>query len=113
MIAQNPVTSNSTDFFSDFWTRPNLSGNWGGVRDDWAESGFTVDLALTHVTLGPDHPDVAIDLNNLAGLYQVQGHFAEAEPLHQRALAIHVRICKGLGVKFPGPTRQNRTRLSP
>ncbi len=25
----------------------------------------------------------------------------------------HVRICEGLGVKFPGPTRQFRTDVSP
>ncbi len=49
-VAEAPAPSGSTDFFSDFWTRPNLSGNWGGIRDEWAESGFTVDLAVTHVT---------------------------------------------------------------
>ena len=38
--------------------------------------------------LGPEHPDVAQSLNNLAGLYQAQGQYAKAEPLHQRALAI-------------------------
>ncbi len=30
----------------------------------------------------------ATGLNNLANLYQAQGHYAEAEPLYQRALAI-------------------------
>jgi len=38
--------------------------------------------------LGPEHPSVAVGLNNLAGLYQDQGKYAEAEPLYQRALAI-------------------------
>ena len=38
--------------------------------------------------LGPDHPDVAISLNNLAGLYQHQGNYAKAEPLYKRSLAI-------------------------
>ena len=38
--------------------------------------------------LGPDHPDVARSLNNLADLYEGQGRYADAEPLYQRALAI-------------------------
>jgi tetratricopeptide (TPR) repeat protein len=38
--------------------------------------------------LRPHHPDVASILNNLAELYRVQGKYAEAEPLYQRALAI-------------------------
>ena len=38
--------------------------------------------------LGPEHPDVAMSLNNLATLYQDQGRYGEAEPLVQRALAI-------------------------
>ena len=33
--------------------------------------------------LGPDHPDVAHSLNNLAGLYQKTGRYAEAEPLYK------------------------------
>jgi tetratricopeptide (TPR) repeat protein len=35
-----------------------------------------------------DHPGVATALNNLALLYQAQGRYADAEPLHKRALAI-------------------------
>jgi len=31
---------------------------------------------------------VATSLNNLAGLYYAQGHYAQAEPLFKRALAI-------------------------
>ena len=30
-------------------------------------------LAIDEKALGPDHPDVARDLNNLAGLLQVSG----------------------------------------
>jgi tetratricopeptide (TPR) repeat protein len=39
-------------------------------------------------TFGPNHPDVAIDLNNLAGLLRATNRLAEAEPLFRRALAI-------------------------
>ena len=38
--------------------------------------------------LGPDHPDVANSLNNLAELYHTQGRYADAEPLYKRSLAI-------------------------
>ncbi|HEY1939568.1 MAG TPA: tetratricopeptide repeat protein [Candidatus Angelobacter sp.] len=38
--------------------------------------------------LGPEHPDTATCLNNLAVLYHEQGKYYEAEPLFRRALAI-------------------------
>jgi tetratricopeptide (TPR) repeat protein len=47
-------------------------------------------LAIGEQTLGHDHPDVAIYLNDLARLYlKSLGKIAEAEPLVQRALAIN------------------------
>jgi tetratricopeptide (TPR) repeat protein len=45
-------------------------------------------LANDEASLGPDHPDVAIDLNNLAHLLSDTNRIAEAEPLMRRALAI-------------------------
>jgi tetratricopeptide (TPR) repeat protein len=48
-------------------------------------------LAIREKGLGPDHPDVARSLNNLADLYERQGRYAEALPLFQRALAIRER----------------------
>jgi tetratricopeptide (TPR) repeat protein len=51
-------------------------------------------LSSKEAALGPDHPNVAIRLNNLAALYQAQGKYAEAEPLYQRSLAI---VEKALG----------------
>jgi tetratricopeptide (TPR) repeat protein len=48
--------------------------------------------------LGPEHPDVANGLHNLAALYVTQGQYAEAEPLLQRALAIRE---KALGPEHP------------
>jgi CHAT domain-containing protein/Tfp pilus assembly protein PilF len=47
---------------------------------------------------GPDHPDVATGLNNLADLYRSEGRLAEAEPLFKRALEI---IEKALGSDHP------------
>jgi tetratricopeptide (TPR) repeat protein len=48
-------------------------------------------LAIKERALGPEHPDVALSLNNLANVYRDQGRYAEAEPMHKRALAIKER----------------------
>ena len=45
-------------------------------------------LAIDEQSYGPDHPKVAIRLNNLAELLQATNWLAEAEPLMRRALAI-------------------------
>ena len=45
-------------------------------------------LAITEKVFGPNHPKVAIRLNNLAQLLQDTGRLAEAEPLMRRALEI-------------------------
>jgi tetratricopeptide (TPR) repeat protein len=45
-------------------------------------------LAFDEASLGPDHPTVAIRLNNLAELLRATTRLAEAEPLYRRALAI-------------------------
>ncbi len=45
-------------------------------------------LEMREKSLHPEHPDVALSLNNLAVLYKTQGKYVEAEPLLKRALAI-------------------------
>jgi CHAT domain-containing protein/tetratricopeptide (TPR) repeat protein len=55
-------------------------------------------LAVYERALGPDHPDVAVALNNLALLYDAQGRHAETEPLYKRALVIKE---KALGTDHP------------
>jgi tetratricopeptide (TPR) repeat protein len=45
-------------------------------------------LTTDGVAYGPEHPNVAIDLNNLAQLLQATNRLAEAEPLMRRALTI-------------------------
>ncbi len=45
-------------------------------------------LAVAEKNVGPNHPDVATSLDNLALIYGVQAQYAVAEPLHKRALAI-------------------------
>jgi tetratricopeptide (TPR) repeat protein len=60
--------------------------------------------------LGNEHPDVATSLNNLAGLYDKQRRYEEAEPLYQEALAMNKQL---LGESHPKTiaTRQNLERL--
>jgi tetratricopeptide (TPR) repeat protein len=45
-------------------------------------------LEIDRRNLGPDHPAVARDLNNLAGLLRATNRLIEAEPLYRWALAI-------------------------
>ena len=45
-------------------------------------------LEVAEETVGPDHPDVATSLNNLAGLYRAINRDKEAEPLEDRAARI-------------------------
>lgn len=55
-------------------------------------------LKVAEQNVGPDHPNVATSLNNLAELYHTQGDYAKAEPLYKRALAI---LEKALGPDHP------------
>ena len=63
-----------------------------------AEPLYKRSLAIWEKALGPDHPDVATSLNNLAVLYHTQGQYAQAEPLYKRSLAIRE---KALGPDHP------------
>jgi hypothetical protein len=49
-------------------------------------------------SLGPDHPDVAIRLNNLAFVLEATNRPGEAEPLYRRAAAI---LEKSFGADHP------------
>ncbi len=55
-------------------------------------------LDIDERAYGTEHPDVAIDLNNLARLLQDTNRLAEAEPLMRRALEIFTR---SLGTDHP------------
>lgn len=55
-------------------------------------------LAIHRKVLGPEHPDVAISLANLATLSSEKGDMARAEQLYKRALAIRE---KALGQEHP------------
>jgi tetratricopeptide (TPR) repeat protein len=49
-------------------------------------------LAIREKVLGPEHPDTAMSLNNLASLLYEQGDLAGARPLYERALAIRQKV---------------------
>ncbi len=55
-------------------------------------------LEIREKALGPDHPETATSLNNLALLYKIQGIYAKAEPLYLRALVINEKV---LGPNHP------------
>ena len=55
-------------------------------------------LAIREKALGPDHPDVALSLNNLASLYEDLKRYDDAEALYKRSLAIKE---KALGPDHP------------
>ncbi len=55
-------------------------------------------LAIDEASYGKDHPNVAIQLNNLASLLQATNRLAEAEPLMGRAFVI---FWKSLGLDRP------------
>src|SRR5262245_66595533 len=68
------------------------------TRWDWPPL-YKRALAIGEKVLGPNHPNVAGALSNLAALYVDQRRHADAEPLHKRALAI--------GEKVLGPNHPN------
>ena len=59
---------------------------------------------------GDNYPNITENLNNLAKLYQSQGRYEEAEPLHQQALDIAEQA---LGENHPTTVkiRENLQRL--
>jgi tetratricopeptide (TPR) repeat protein len=58
------------------------------IRFPEAERIFRRAIAIDERTLGPDHPQMAIGLSNLASLLYARNRLAEAEPLMRRMLAI-------------------------
>ncbi|HMF00214.1 MAG TPA: tetratricopeptide repeat protein, partial [Terriglobia bacterium] len=69
-------------------------------------------LQLKEKLLGPEHPDVAITLNNLATLRISQLRFAEAATMYQRALAIFQTVFGPGHPKVVGCEKNYRCVLS-
>jgi len=58
-------------------------------------------LAIDEASYGPDHPNVARDLNNLAQLLQATNRLEEAEPLMQLHLVIPFKFPRSTGHVHP------------
>jgi porin len=39
-------------YSGDLWNRSTLTGDWGGVRNEWAAKGVTIDLDITQIGQG-------------------------------------------------------------
>ena len=91
-----------------------------------AEPLYRRALKIDEASYGPDHPEVAADLNNLAILLRDTNRLGEAEPLYRRALAIWRKEPRAgssasgdrpqQSRAFPQtdePTRRGRAALSP
>jgi len=74
------------------------AGYYGQSAYAKAEPLYVRALADDEERLGPNHPTIATDLNNLAVFYWQHGAHAKAEPLYLRALAIRE---KALGPNHP------------
>jgi len=57
-------------------------------------------LGIDEKSYGPDHPNVAIHLNNLAQLLQATNRLSEAEPLLTRSLVILMKSTRLTGGTF-------------
>ena len=77
----------------------------GRGADDLAQSLFGAALNVREQVFGPDHPETAASLNNLASIRIAQGDFAGAEPPAKRAVEIFE---KAFGSNYP-PTGRYET----
>ena len=66
-----------------------------------AEPLFRRALAINEQSYGPDHPTVAICLNNLALLLRATNRLGEAEPLYRRAVQILIEFQRRTGHEHP------------
>jgi len=57
-----------------------------------AETLYKRSQEIFEKTLGPDHPYVASNRNNLANIYTEQGLYSKAEPLYRRNLKIREEV---------------------
>lgn len=44
LLASGTAVGADQPYGGDFWSRPKLTGDWGGLRDRWAAHGITIDL---------------------------------------------------------------------
>jgi tetratricopeptide (TPR) repeat protein len=64
----------------------------GKYGEGEAEQLYKKAQSIDELELGPEHPDVAANLGNLAELYRLEERYKEAEPLYRRALDIDEKV---------------------
>jgi hypothetical protein len=84
------------------WLLNQAGQGWHDVAE-WsrAEPLMRRALGIDEARCGKDHPDVAIDLNNLAQLLKATNRLSEAEPLMRRALEIFLLCSRKTGHEHP------------
>ena len=117
------------DYSGDLWTRPALTGDWGGVRNELALNGVTLDLELTQIIQGNAHGgrrttnafrysgsvDYTLKLDTArmglwpAGLLTIRGETQFGRSINRDAGSIMRPNCDAL---FPVPFDQGKTALS-
>ena len=84
IAARSRSTRRATARIIPMWRRPQQSRAAASGHEP-PRRGRAADrraLAIDETSFGPDHPNVAIGLNNLAQLLQATNRLAEAEPLY-------------------------------
>ena len=71
------------------------------ARYNPAEPLLRRSLSISEKSNGPEHPEVARDLNNLASLFQATNRLEEAEPLMRRDLIILLKFTRSTGHLHP------------
>jgi tetratricopeptide (TPR) repeat protein len=86
----DPATADDTAVLDDTAWLLDRAGTYLQVHARLTEARplFERALAITEAAHGPDHPDVAARLNNLALVLRDLGRPQDARPLYERALAI-------------------------
>ena len=95
-LAQAEFGELSIAYINSLYSLANLES---GLNRAEAEQLLKRTLDIREKVQGPEHPDVARNLNNLALLYEGEGRYPAAEPIMKRALAIGE---KSLGPNNPG-----------
>ncbi|MFM7832894.1 MAG: tetratricopeptide repeat protein, partial [Planctomycetaceae bacterium] len=66
-----------------------------------AEPLYRRALSIDETSYGPNHPEVAIRLNNLALLLSATNRLSEAEPLSRRMVEIFIEFTRDTGHEHP------------
>ncbi|MEP0803884.1 MAG: tetratricopeptide repeat protein [Chloroflexota bacterium] len=86
ILARHAETANLQDagtLWSNYGYHLDMIADYAGARAAYERA-----LKIDEAALGPDHPDVARNVNNLGSVLQAQGDLAEARAAFERVLGI-------------------------